>query len=86
MSYADLDDSPRDDDSEREMSAGRRVSYNAPIPWRLGLISCAERYLTAEAFGFKINASGSTLKQKQIWTIETEKEEESFYFKSHLGR
>jgi hypothetical protein len=41
----------------------------------LGLMNTEGKYLTAENFGFKINATGNTLRKKQKWLIEQDNDE-----------
>lgn len=64
----------------------RNGGFNETLQWKIGLINSAGRYLTAETFGFKINASAPTLRKKQFWTLVQDSNEEVVYLKSHLGK
>jgi fascin 1 len=59
-------------------------SSSSSSKWTLGLMNSESKYLTAENFGFKINATGNTLRKKQKWTIEQDNEEIA-YLVSPLG-
>lgn len=48
--------------------------------WTIGLINGLHKYMTAETFGFKLNANGASLKKKQLWTLEPSNTGESECF------
>lgn len=52
--------------------------------WTIGLINSQHKYMTAESFGFKLNANGASLKKKQLWTLEPSNTGESEYCMSYL--
>ncbi len=53
--------------------------------WNIGLMNIEGKYLTAENFGYKINATGNTLRKKQKWFIEHDGTDEFVYLISPLG-
>ena len=46
------------------------AGFISTLKWTFGLISSSSKYLTAEKFQSTVNCNGTTMKKKQIWTLE----------------
>ncbi|XP_072167709.1 fascin-like [Diadema setosum] len=55
------------------------------LKYKFGLINSAGKYLTAEKFGGKVNASGASLKAKQVWTLEQDEGTSISYLRAPSG-
>ena len=63
----------------------KAADANGKGKWNVGLSNSQNLYLSAEKFQFKVNASGKTMKSKQIWSLE-KLDDDQFVLKSWLGR
>ncbi|XP_043210973.1 protein singed-like isoform X2 [Amphibalanus amphitrite] len=71
--------------SSNGMNGGTCEPATDERAWTVGLLS-GGKYLTAETFGFKINANGTSLKKKQLWTMQPTGDAGQISLRSHLGK
>lgn len=64
------------------------MSRKQDLDWSFGLRNKAGKYLTAEAFGYKIVCAAKVMKKKQTWFLETNDDpaKDTVYIRSHLGK
>ena len=62
-----------------------QAGFNETLKWTMGLINSAGKYLTAETFQFKLTANGTSMRKKQIFTLERV-DASVVALKSSLGR
>merc|ERR1712088_421067 len=71
-------------------NGGQEGEKVAPPPekgsWTIGLINSRFKYLSAETFGFKINANGKAMKKKQVWILEPYGDGDSICLRSHMHK
>lgn len=60
--------------------------FNDTLEWSFGLRNFQGKYLTAESFGYRINANGNVLKKKQIFFLEHSEGNDKVFIRTHLGR
>merc|ERR1719219_454631 len=74
------------------MTVNGESAEGAPTPalergcWTIGLINSKFKYLSAETFGYKINANGKALKKKQVWILEPSGDGDTVVMRSHLNK
>jgi len=62
------------------------LAYPEKGSWTIGLVNSKFKYLSAETFGFKVNANGTAMKKKQVWILEPFGDGDSICIKSHLNK
>ncbi|CAF5147739.1 unnamed protein product, partial [Rotaria sp. Silwood1] len=85
----------QDDHYQKSIKNGDSHHHNTSISlnnttiekssWFVGLRNSKGKYLTSETFGCKINATGTSLKRKQIWTIIYNCQNDCVYLQSSLN-
>lgn len=68
------------------MNGVNGVGLDAGQQWHVGLLNSQFKYLTAETFGCKVNANGTALKKKQLWSLEAYGDDDGICLKSHLDK
>ena len=65
--------------------AGYLDGFNETLKWTIGLINHQGKYLTCEQFQARVSVGGSSLRKKQVWTLEPQ-DNGKVAFKNYLGK
>jgi len=72
--------------SENGGMNGSGQAYPEKGSWTIGLVNSRHKYLSAETFGFKVNANGTAMKKKQVWVLEPYGDGDAICLRSHLNK
>ena len=65
--------------------AGLLEGFNETLKWTFGLMNHQGKYLTCEQFQARVSVGGSSLRKKQVWTLEPQ-DNGKVAFKNYLNK
>eukprot|EP00800_Vazella_pourtalesii_P016020 TRINITY_DN4487_c0_g1_i1.p1 TRINITY_DN4487_c0_g1~~TRINITY_DN4487_c0_g1_i1.p1 ORF type:complete len:526 (-),score=117.10 TRINITY_DN4487_c0_g1_i1:393-1907(-) len=65
--------------------AGLLEGFNETLKWTFGLVNHQGKYLTCEQFQARVSVGGSSLRKKQVWTLEPQ-DNGKVAFKNYLNK
>ena len=65
--------------------AGLLEGFNETLKWTFGMVNHQGKYLTCEQFQARVSVGGSSLRKKQVWTLEPQ-DNGKVAFKNYQGK